>query len=95
MAPRRILELSPAARQELETMRDHDPKPYRRQRAAALLKIADGASAHWVAQHGLLKAVDVDAVYRWLDRYQAEGIAGLAMRPGRGRKAAFSPPQPR
>jgi hypothetical protein len=93
MAPRRRLELDEEARRTLEEMRDHHPKFYLRQRAAALLKIADGASANWVAAHGLHKWVDVDAVYGWLDRYLAYGLCGLYIRPGRGRKAAFSPPQ--
>lgn len=49
MAPRRTLTLSAEERLTLEEMRDKHPKPYRRQRAAALLKIADGKSANWVA----------------------------------------------
>ncbi len=89
----RILHLTLSAEQraELEAMRDHAPKAYLREKAAALLKIAGGQIAWQVAQHGLLKARDGDTIYRWLTRYQAEGIAGLAVRKGRGRKAAFSP----
>jgi hypothetical protein len=41
------------------------------------LKIAEGQSAHWVAQHRLLKPRDPDTVYNWLNIYEAEGIAGL------------------
>jgi hypothetical protein len=94
MPQQRTLELETAARLTLEEMRDHHPLPYMRQRAAALLKIADGLSAHWVAQHGLHKPVDVDQLYEWLNRYQHYGIAGLYIRKGRGRKRAFFPPQP-
>jgi hypothetical protein len=91
MAARHTLHLSESQRAELAQMRDQDPKPYLRERAAALLKIAAGQSPHVVAQSGLLKRRDPDSVYSWLARYQAEGIAGLRIRSGRGRKAAFSP----
>lgn len=91
MAKRRILELSADERAELEELRDHDPRPYMRERCAALLKIADGASPHYVALHGLLKRRDPDSVYGWLDRYAAEKVAGLRVRQGRGRKPAFFP----
>lgn len=87
-----LLALSAAERTALVAMRDTDPKPYRRERAAALLKIADGTPAARVAQHGLLRPRDPDSVYGWLHRYQAEGLAGLTIRPGRGRPPAASPP---
>jgi len=87
----RTLKLDEGQRAELEQARDHDPKPYVRERAAALLKVADGMSGVAVASHGLLKTRSEEAVYRWLDRYEAEGIAGLRIRKGRGRKPAFSP----
>ncbi len=76
---------------ELIELRDHAVKPYLRERAAALIKIAEGASAHWVARHGLLKERDPDSLYSWLNRYQAQGIDGLVIRDGRGRKAAYEP----
>lgn len=91
MSERHRLELSAKERAELVTMRDHDRRAYHRERAAALLKIANGESPHAVAQRGLLKPRDPDTVYSWLSRYRAQGIAGLRIQPGRGRKAAFSP----
>lgn len=94
MAPRRTLELDDDQKLTLEEMRDKHPKAYLRQRAAAMLKIAAGESPHHVAQYGLHKPIEADQVYTWLDRYLAHGICGLYIRPGRGRKAAFSPPQP-
>jgi len=94
MARRRTLTLDAEQRQTLEAMRDRHPKPYLRQRAAALLKIADGESANHVAHYGLHKPIEVDQIYTWLDRYLSYGIGGLYIRKGRGRKAAFSPPQP-
>jgi hypothetical protein len=42
MRPPQTLELSEQQRAELEDLRDHSPLPYLRERAAALLKIADG-----------------------------------------------------
>ena len=85
------LELSREERQELEMMRDHHALPHLREKAAALLKIADGQNGWQVARHGLLKVRDSDTIYRWVGRYQAEGVAGLGVRKGRGRKASFSP----
>ena len=88
---RRLLSLSETERQELVTLRDHARLPYLRERAAALLKIADGMPAALVARYGLLRPRRPDTVYDWLDRYQATGCAGLTIQPGRGRKPAFSP----
>jgi transposase len=89
----RILELklSEVERQELETVRDRHAQPHMREKAAALLKIAAGSSGSEVARSGLLRRRDTDTIYRWVTRYRADGIAGLAVRHGRGRKAAFSP----
>lgn len=91
MPKHRTLMLSPEQYQELVTCRDHDKRPYIRERAAALLKIAEGMKATHVADHGLLRRRDPDTVYAWLDRYQQEGLLGLVNRKGRGRKPAFSP----
>jgi transposase len=88
------LTLTPAQRDELVCLRATASKPYLRERAAALLKIADGLSAATVARTGLLRPRQPDTVYRWFHRYQAEGVAGLDDRPGRGRKPAFSPSSP-
>jgi len=83
--------LSATERRELERVRDHDREPYLREKAAALLKIADGQSGRDVALHGLLKHRRPDTVYDWVRRYRAVGVAGLRVQPGRGRKPAFSP----
>jgi hypothetical protein len=89
--PRRQLVLSETERQDLVQLRDHARQPYLRERAAALLKIADGMPVALVARHGLLRPRRPDTVYAWLDRYQATGGAGIQVLPGRGRKPAFSP----
>jgi hypothetical protein len=77
MATQRTLTLSWTQRRELEQARDHEPRPYVRERCAALLKIADGAAPYAVARHGLLKPRDPDTVYAWLAHYLADGLAGL------------------
>ncbi len=81
-------------RPELEKMRDHHPKAYVRERAAAILKIANGMSGRAVALHGLLKPRCPDSVYDWLKDYRRTGVHGLVVKPGRGRKPAFSPSVP-
>ena len=73
----RTLELSPTQRAELEQTRAHDRRAYLRERAAALLKIADGQSVRAVALAGLLRRRKPDTVYLWLNRYQADGLPGL------------------
>ena len=85
------LQLSVGAREELEHVRDHDADAYMREKAAALLQIAGGQSGRAVARYGLLKHRRPDTVYEWVRRYQGEGIEGLRVKPGRGRKPAFSP----
>ncbi len=89
-APLKI-ELSAEQRQELEEIRDKHPKPYMRERATAILKIADGMSGLQVSREGLYKQRHPDTVYRWVRRYLAEGVAGLEIRKGRGRKPAYFP----
>ncbi len=74
----RTLKLSNRKRKQLLWHRDHDPQPYIRERAAAMLKIAAGHAPHWVAQQGLLKVRDSDTVYQWLDWYEAGGFAELS-----------------
>lgn len=77
MARRRELTLTSEQKQELTALRDQTKYEYVRERCAALLKIAGGQSAHWVALQGLLKPRDPDTVYHWLTIYEAEGVAGL------------------
>ncbi|MHB0999130.1 MAG: helix-turn-helix domain-containing protein [Armatimonadota bacterium] len=87
----RHIELSAEKRAELIRTRDTAPKAYMRERCATILKVADGTPGYKVAMYGLLKARKADTVYRWIDRYNKNGIDGLKIKPGRGRKPAFSP----
>ena len=81
-------------RRELLTARDHDPRPYVRERAAGLLKVADGASLRQVAHTGLLRRRRSETVRAWIARYQTAGLAGLRVQAGRGRKPLFFPAPP-
>ncbi|NLF12150.1 MAG: helix-turn-helix domain-containing protein [Anaerolineaceae bacterium] len=89
MPKRRYLRLSENQRAELERVLRRDSRPYMRERASALLQIADGRSAHWVARQGLLRAREPDTVYRWLDAYEEGGVEALTQQPRRQR--GFSP----
>jgi transposase len=91
MPAARTLALSPEQRATLEAARDHHPRPYARERAAAILKVAEGWPVSHVAAYGLLKAHREETVSEWLDRYEATGLAALRVGKGRGRKPAFSP----
>ncbi len=95
MAEPLAVTLTDEQRRELEQVRDHHALPHVREKAAAILKIAAGQSGREVALHGLLRHRRPDTVYEWVRRYQAEGIAGLLVKGGRGRKPAFSPSAPR
>ncbi len=77
MPQRRTLTLTDSQRQDLIDHRDHDPRPYVRERCAAVLKVAAGQTAHAVARHGLLKPRDPDTVYGWLDMYARLGLRGV------------------
>ena len=76
---------------QLEQIRDTDKCPYMRERSAAMLKISEGISPRQVALHGLPKRRKPDTVYEWVHRYQQDGIKGLVIKPGRGRKPAYWP----
>jgi len=91
MPPPLELQLTDAQRAVLTDARDHHPKPYLRERAAAILRVADGRSVRQVAAAGILKPRRRETVKLWIDRFLADGIAGLLVKSGRGRKPAFSP----
>lgn len=84
-------------RAELQAVRDHDRRPYLRERAAAVLKVADGHSATQVAQTGLLRPHPPVVVRGWARRYLAQGIASLVRRPqpGAGRPPGAKDTAPR
>ena len=87
--------LSELEKSALEKVVSSHEKPYMRERASAILKIASGQSGIEVAFNGLLKKRRKNTVYEWVKSYQALGIDGLAQKAGRGRKPSFSPPTDR
>jgi hypothetical protein len=91
MRPCQYISLEADQRQQLLWLRDHAAKAYLRERAAAILKVSDGTCVGEVAANGLLRKRKQDTLRAWLARYIEQGIDGLGIRPGRGRKPAFSP----
>jgi transposase len=80
---KQVIILTDNARDALERVRDTHTKPYMRERAAAILKVASGASVNWVAQYGLLKRRYPKAVYSWVKSYLTNGLDGLYRKPYR------------
>lgn len=91
MVKRLSLELSQEQRTELERVCRSHAKPYLRERASAVLKVAKGQSMNWVAHNGLLKRHEPETIKLWISRYLEQGLKGWEVRPGRGRKPSFSP----
>ena len=88
--------LSEEQREELVDVRDRHKKPYMREKAAAVLKVAgppgeDGQSARQVARSGLLRERRPKTVRGWIHAWKEEGIEGFVVEEGRGQKPAFSP----
>jgi hypothetical protein len=69
--------------------RDHDANPQVWERCAAIVKVADGQTAHAVAGKGLLKPRDPDTIYGWLDVYEKQGLEGLRSRLHGGQRRRF------
>jgi hypothetical protein len=85
------VDLDEQQREELVEVRDHHDKPYMREKAAAILKVADNWSARAVAKYGLHKTRRPNTVRDWIHQYRNGGIDKLTISEGRGRKPAFSP----
>ncbi len=90
--PKRIqVLLSETQAAELQVARDQHPKGYVRERAAGILKVAQGATLTEVGERGLYRRHEPETVHGWIQAYQAHGLAGLVVKPGSGRKPKFSP----
>ena len=91
-ANRLYLKLTKKERGLLISVRDKDEKAYRRERAAALLKISEGQSPHEVAKQRLLmveapqKERDPDTIYSWVKDFVKTGIKSLTHKPRRKQK---------
>jgi len=90
MPKRYVIQLSDEERAKLKAWVKNPPKPYLRKRARAILLVADGVPLYKVAQHPRIRVHRV-TVSRWVKRYLAEGLKGLKVKPGQGRKPAFFP----
>ena len=75
--------LNEAEREIVEKAIKHDKRGSVRQRAMALHLLHQGHGPTEVAK---LVAVSRRTIYNWYEQWQAEGLEGLADRPGRGRK---------
>ena len=91
MAKPLTITLTGEQRRELELARAYHERPYVRERASAILKIANGMPARQVALRGLMKPRDPDTVYAWVHSYREDGVKGLLVKRGRGRKPKGSP----
>jgi transposase len=85
------IQLNDAQRQELRHVRAHHAKAFLRERAAAVLKVGEGALIQHVAENGLLKRHEPETVKGWIEQYLSAGLAGWQIKAGRGRKPKFSP----
>lgn len=66
----RTLSLTDAQAAQWKQMRDSHPLPYLRERAAALLKVAEGHSPRRVALSLLLRPRRPDTLYTWIARFE-------------------------
>ena len=89
-----MLRLSDEARSALVGARDRHGKADVRERAAALLQLADGVPGTRVARHGRLRPRSPATIDHGRERDHYRGLAGLLHRPGRGRTPRGQPPAP-
>ena len=82
--------LTAEERQKLKRWMKNPPKPYLRERARAILLVAEGKEGQEVSQM-LRVRVHRTTVGEWVRRFQAEGVEGLKIKAGRGRKPRFFP----
>ncbi len=83
----RTLELNQGQRNKLETGHKEGKTARFRQRCQIILLKSQGRTAKSIGEIVGLSAVSVT---QWLNRYDAEEIAGLQTRPGRGRPRVFN-----
>lgn len=74
-------------KQDLEHHYTTHSKHYFRQRCHALLLSNDGTSVPEIAK--VLK-VQTRTIYRWMNKWQKNGVAGLSIKIGSGRKPLLS-----
>ncbi len=88
MGKTKVIELTKQQREALENgYRNGKTHSFRQRCQMVLLKSEKRTSSEVVAILGGCEMT----VNNWLNRYQAEGMAGLQTKPGRGRKAILQP----
>lgn len=75
--------ISPSQRRALERAGRSGQPAYVRPKALALLNVADGRAVSEVAA---IFRVSRQSIYSWWHRWRREGLAGLAVHAGRGRR---------
>ena len=88
---RRILHFSEEQIAELEEVSQQHPTPHVRERARAVLKVAQGHNAVYVAQQGF-KPRHPETVRYWCYAYLARGLAGLISPSLREHESKQPPP---
>lgn len=84
MKPYRYIQLSSEAQLVLEASYKTDERHHFREKCNALLLSNKGYTVPQIA--GILSKCR-DTIHSWFDKWEQEGIAGLAIKPGRGVKA--------
>jgi len=79
-----MLQLNDEESKELQRLMRRAEKPHVRIKAAALWNLSRGKTRREVAEFLGVSTVSIGA---WAKRFRAEGVSGLAIRPGRGRPA--------
>ncbi|WP_019672524.1 helix-turn-helix domain-containing protein, partial [Psychrobacter lutiphocae] len=78
----RQIELTDAERKALDHGYKHGKTASYRKRCHIILLKSDGRIAKDIAQ---ITDTNIQSVYNWLNRYDAEGIQGLQTKAGQGR----------
>lgn len=84
------ISLTDEQRTQLVKWTKNPPKHYLRKRAYAILEVASGKPISHVARDRRVR-VHRTTVSEWVQRFLEDGLEGLKIKPGRGRKPAFSP----
>ena len=85
------ISLTKSQQSELEKATKKHEKSYVRERASAILKVADNHSLRQVAYKMLLTRHAPETIKTWCERYLSDGLPGLLVKEGRGRKPSFFP----
>lgn len=79
-----MLEINEDDAKKLRSLMRRGKQPYLRTKATALWNLGRGRTVREVAD---FLGVSATSISNWAQRYRSEGVEGLAVRPGRGRKA--------